>query len=314
MIMKDYYNLLGVSKDATPKDIKKAYRGLSMKYHPDHNSDGNATEKMAEINEAYEVLSDENKRKDYDNPMQSSPFPGSQHPFANQGGGHDINEIFKMFGGTMFGNMGTANMDININGNRVHIFRNGNGFQQHVFRHVQKPQPITKHISISLEQAYNGCDIDFSYSRWCIINNQKVTEEVNRKVQISPGVNNQDNYQLKDQGHIIDDNTKGDLHIIIDITNSSIFERRNMDLFIKKEISLKESLCGFNFDFVHLSGKKYSINNDDKKMVIVPGYTRVIPQLGMKTSNQTGNLIIEFQVKFPEKLSEDQVKQIENIL
>ena len=69
---------------------------------------------------------------------------------------------------------------------------------------------------------------------------------MNRKVQISPGVNNQDNYQLKDQGHIIDDNTKGDLHIIIDITNSSIFERRNMDLFIKKEISLKESLCGFN--------------------------------------------------------------------
>ena len=104
-----------------------------------------------------------------------------------------------MFGGTMFGNMGAANMEFNINGNRVHIVRNGNGFQ-HVFHHVQKPQPITKHISITLEQAYNGCNIDFSYSRWCIINNQKVTEEVNRKVQISPGVNNQDNYQLKDQG------------------------------------------------------------------------------------------------------------------
>lgn len=311
--MKDYYNILGVSKDSTPKDIKKAYRGLSMKYHPDHNSDGNATEKMAEINEAYEVLSDDNKRNDYNNSIQQPQFPGGGHPFANPGGMHDINEIFKMFGGTMFGNMGAANMDININGNRVHIFRNGNGFQQ-VFRQAQKPEPITKHISITLEQAYNGCTIDFSYSRWSIINNQKVNEEVNRKVQISPGVKNQDNYQLKEQGHIIDENNKGDLNIIVDVTNNTMFERRNMDLFIKKELSLKEALCGFNFDFVHLSGKKYSINNDENKLVIVPGYTRVIPQLGMKTNSQTGNLIVEFQVKFPDKLSEEQIKQIQNIL
>lgn len=308
--MKDHYNVLGTSKDASPKDIKKAYRGLCMKYHPDHNSDGNATEKMAEINEAYEILSDENKRKEYDNQGK-----GGVHPFAAHGGGHDINEIFKMFGGNnFFGNMGGPNMDININGNRVHIFRNGNGFHQHVFRQVQKPQPIIKHISITLEQAYNGCTVDFSYSRWCIVSNQKVNEDISRKVQISPGVNNQDNYQLQNQGHVIDDDNKGDLHIVIDITNSTMFERRNNDLYFKKEISLKESLCGFNFDFIHLSGKKYSINNDDKKTVITPGYVRVIHSLGMKTSSVTGNLIIEFDVKFPEKLSDEQTEQISNIL
>lgn len=312
--MKDYYNVLGVSKDASPKDIKKAYRGLSMKYHPDHNSDGNATEKMSEINEAYEILGDDNKRSEYDN-QGNSPFPGGLHPFATHGAGHEMNEIFKMFGGSnIFGNMGGPNMDININGSRVHIFRNGNGFQQHVFRHVQKPQPIVKHISITLEQAYNGCTMEFSYSRWCILNNQKVNEDINRMVQISPGVNNQDNYQLKNQGHVIDDDNKGDLHIVVDIVNNSIFERRNMDLYFKKELDLKEALCGFNFDFIHLSGKKYTINNDDKKMVITPGYTRIIPSLGMKTPNEVGNLIIEFNIKFPEKLSHEQIEQISKVL
>lgn len=79
---KDYYSKLGVEKTASQEDIKKAYRKLSMKYHPDHNPDNAESEAMfKEINEAYSILSDENKRRDYDNPMSGS-FDGLFSSFA----------------------------------------------------------------------------------------------------------------------------------------------------------------------------------------------------------------------------------------
>ena len=82
--MKKYYEILGVDKNSSSKDIKKAYRSLSMKYHPDHNSDSNATEKMAEINEAYETLSDDNKKQEYDN-QTNSPFKSKTGPPTSPG-------------------------------------------------------------------------------------------------------------------------------------------------------------------------------------------------------------------------------------
>jgi curved DNA-binding protein CbpA len=106
---KDYYKSLNIARNATPKDIKKAYRKLAIKYHPDKNP-GNkvAEEKFKEISEAYEVLSDESKRKQYD--LGGNPFGGGGNPFGggggggqsfhfNTGGGSDPREIFKMFFG-----------------------------------------------------------------------------------------------------------------------------------------------------------------------------------------------------------------------
>jgi len=83
--MKDYYKILGVNKNASDKEIKKAYRELSKKYHPDVNPQGET--KFKEVTEAYEILSDENKRKDYDNPNPFSRFGGAQDA--------DLRDIFK---------------------------------------------------------------------------------------------------------------------------------------------------------------------------------------------------------------------------
>ena len=106
---KDYYKILGLSRDAKPKDIKKAYRKLAIKWHPDKNpGDKVAEEKFKEISEAYEVLSDESKRKQYD--LGGNPFGGMGvvEPFGGGGGaqhfsfgnsGSDPREIFKMFFG-----------------------------------------------------------------------------------------------------------------------------------------------------------------------------------------------------------------------
>lgn len=313
--MKKYYEILGVDKNSSSKDIKKAYRSLSMKYHPDHNSDSNATEKMAEINEAYETLSDDNKKQEYDN-QTNSPFKSNNEMNFNMGGHHDMNEIFKMFGGSMFGGgmFGDANMDININGNRVHIFRSNNGGFQRVFTQVQKPEPIVKQLSINIEDAYNGCEVELSYTRWSVIDNNKVNEEVKHKVQISRGATDQDNYTLKDQGNKINDQVKGDVKIIICVDNNSIFQRRGNDLYLKRELSLKEALCGFGFEFKHLSGKNFTMNNNDNITVITPGYTKVIPNLGMPINGNYGNLIIEFDVKFPDKMTSEQISELSKIL
>ncbi len=142
---KDYYNILGVDRNATSEDIKKAYRKLSLKYHPDKNQ-GNveAEEKFKDINEAYSVLSDENKRKEYDNPNPFSDFGGN--PFGNGGGMDDIFNSF--FGGNPFGGFGFGNRNAHSNANSP-----------------QRGSDIGIKMTISLEDAYYGFTKKIRYKR-----------------------------------------------------------------------------------------------------------------------------------------------------
>ena len=107
MEKKDYYDILGVSKDASAQEIKRAYRRLAKKYHPDHNSDPDAEKKFKEVREAYEVLSDENKRKAYD--TYGHAATDGFNPFAGGSGfsgfgdmPFDVNDIFETFFGGGF--------------------------------------------------------------------------------------------------------------------------------------------------------------------------------------------------------------------
>jgi len=299
--MSSFYEVLGISKDATDTDIKKAYRSLSFKYHPDRNPSEEATSKIQKINEAYETLSDANLRKQYD---------------AKEGGGHDIgfgggepfadiNNIFNMMFNGMSG-MHTMQGNPHIN-----IFRNGRpGHFQ--FSNI-RIQPIIKQAEITLEQSYNGCVYTFEVERTIINNDEQVNEVETMYINLPCGISNGETIILPEGGNIVN-SRKGPLHIQISVVKHEIFTRNGHDLVYSKTITLKESLCGFSVEINHVSGKHFSINNITNPTVIYPQYKKVVPGLGMKRDNNIGNLIIIFDVKFPETLSKEQTDILKTVL
>ena len=118
---------------------------------------------------------------------------------------------------------------------------------------------------------------------------------------------------LRDKGNTINENVKGDVKIFVKIINETLFKRSGLDLIIEKNISLKESLCGFSFEIKYLNGKSYTLNNN-KGNIIPPEYKKVYPEMGLTRGEHKGNMIIHFHIDFPEKLNEEQITKLSQIL
>jgi len=314
--MTNFYDVLGVSKDANETDIKKAYRSLSLKYHPDRNPDEEATRKFQEINEAYETLGDKSKRQQYD--MQSSFGNGMQFRHMNSMDEFsEFNEINNLFS-SLFGGMHGMHGMHSFNGMpNIRVFHSGGpgNFHAEFSTSFHSPPPlISKDIEISLEQSYHGCSIPITIDRWIIMNNNKVMEKENVTVTIPPGMDESDALLLKGKGNVINDDSKGDVKINIKIINNTIFKRQGLDLILNRTISLKEALCGFKIDIHHINGKVFSLNNSINPTVIKPGFKKVIPNLGINKENATGNLILELDIEFPDKLNEEQILSLSEVL
>lgn len=119
---------------------------------------------------------------------------------------------------------------------------------------------------------------------------------------------------LRNQGHSISENIVGDIKITFTINNDSIFKRHGLDLIYTKQLSLKEALCGFSFEIQHLNGKKLNMNNMTNISVVKPNYKKIVPGLGITKNGQTGNLVIELSVTFPDTLTKEQMDAIREIL
>ena len=312
--MTNHYDVLGVSKDAGDMEIKKAYRGLSLKYHPDRNSTEEAKDMIQKINEAYEILSDKNKRKQYDMELQFGMQEGM--PFGNMNGMNemnDINNIFNMmFGGGMpgFGGRGGPG------GPEIRIFHGGGpgAFHAEFFHSMNmRPEPLQKNLQITIEQSYTGCTLPIEIERTVTSNNTRRIESETVYINVPKGVDDNETVTLHERGNIIND-IKGEVRITFRVINNTPFIRNGLDLIYNQKITLKEALCGFSFEINHLSGKKLCLNNNSNPAVIKPNFRKIVPNLGMNREENVGNLIIEFEIVFPDILTIDQVESLTQIL
>jgi DnaJ homolog subfamily A member 2 len=319
------YEILGVDENVDNTTLKKAYRKLSMKTHPDVR--GGDEERFKQIAGAYEVLSDRRKRDEYDMKRNNPMFSGHGMQFPPE-----IFDILSGLGGMGgMGGMGSAEGLFGAQG--PHIFHvSGNmGMPQmgNPFGHMQanrrsretsigekprvnKPVPIEKPLEISLEEAFLGKTKQISINRTIISGMSRSIEKETLYISIPKGVDTDEIITIEDKGNIHNE-ISGDVKIIIKIKNYTKFERKGLDLIYNKEISLKEALCGFSFDMEYIDGKVFKINNNEGN-IISDGYEKNIPNMGMNRDNNIGILTINFKVIYPKKLSLEDIQKIKEIL
>lgn len=298
-----HYEVLGIPKDANEGTIKKAYRELSFKNHPDRNPSPEAASKMREINEAYEVLSDPQKRSEYDTP--------SANPLDDI-----ISELFKREQ-----NQNPFHMFHQVHmGPRIHI-RPGqpinifemmqNMHMGEVFEEV-RPDPLDVEIAITLEEAYKGHNTPITIER--NVNNGKYIATEQEKVYVitPPGIDNGEIIQIEEKGHVLK-NHKSVLRVHIRIKPHEVFERKGLQLFYKHTLTFKESICGFDFTLQQLDGTSLKIKNNIGN-VIQNMDEKVLKGKGMMRDGTTGDLMLQLRVLPSKPLTEEQVEALLKVL
>lgn len=310
MTQKTHYDVLGISATATETEIKKAFRSLSLIYHPDRNSSEEAIEKMQNITGAYEILKDSTLRQEYDMQLKFGGQGNMDMPNMD-----DLNDLF----GMMFNGMpGMAQQMQGMGGSNIRVFHQGGigqpQFQmRRPFNQPRSPEIIKKQMTITLEQAYTGCIVELNINRTIENEGNIISEDESIFVNIPSGILHNETITLHNKGNELN-GKKSDIHINMLIEANSTFIRQGLDIIMKQKISLKEALCGFTFDFTFLNGKKLSLNNTGNLTIIKPGYQKLIPGMGITRENNVGNFIIHFEVEFPDQLLEETREKLKDLL
>lgn len=284
----DYYSILGLDKNASQEDIKKAYRKLARKHHPDVNpNDPAASKKFQQINEANEVLSDPEKRKKYDqygkdwahadqfeqarrSQQQQQPFgEGSQHFSSEDFGGGDFSDFFE----SLFGGQGRSR------GGRSAKFRG---------------QDYESELKINLTDAYT------THKQTLTINGKSI------RITIPAGIEDGQKIRLKGHGgEGVNGGPPGDLYITFSIINNTAFKRVGNDLYHTQDIDLYTALLGGEVTVDTLSGKvKLKIKPETQNGTKVRLKEKGFPVY--KEEGKFGDLYVTMNVKLPTNLTEQQ--------
>jgi curved DNA-binding protein len=299
---KDYYKILGVNKNASINDIKKAYRKLAMKYHPDHTKgDKKAEERFKEISEAYAVLSDNEKRRQYD----TYGSAGFQQRFSREDifRGFDFSDILKEFGFQNAGFSGEAGFGgcgrkFSFGGH--HPFGR---FQQE--RRPVKGSDLVYDLGLTLKEIANGTQKTID------IRHRGQTEQLT--VKIPPGMIEGKKLRIAGKGEASPlGGPPGDLFIRSKVISDSNFEVKGHDLFTKQKIKLSQSLMGTSVNVPTLEKTELKIKippgTKHKTKMRLPGHG--LPHMQKK---EKGDLYIDIRVKIPEKLTEQQKKIVKSL-
>jgi len=300
MEYKDYYKILGVDKNASADDIKKAYRKLARKYHPDVNpNDKVAEERFKEINEANEVLIDSEKRTKYDRLGSSwqtyqrtggrGGFDWSQWVAAADGGGYvDLNDIlsgrragqsdsFSDFFEAIFGNMGQARAT------------------------TRQGQDYNQKVEITLEEAFNGA------SRILRIGGRRI------EVKIPKGAKTGTKVRVRGEGaEGLGGGPKGDLYLEIEVAPHPTFERVGDDIYTELPVDLYTAILGGEATVPTFKGRiKLRIPPETQT-----GRTFRLKSQGMphlKQSDERGDLYAKVMVQLPQNLTPEEIALFEEL-
>jgi curved DNA-binding protein len=300
MTEKDYYKILGINKTATDEEIKKAYRKLAMKYHPDHaKDDKSAEDKFKKISEAYAVLTDKEKRRQYD----TFGSAGFQQRYSQEDifRGFDLNDIFKEFG---FGRNNSFSQ--RGQGGRS-SFGGGPGFGRFGGRQQApaKGSDVIYDMPLTIGEVAAGASKTFSLRRG--------GEAKNLTVTIPSGMIPGKKLRLTGKGDPSPNGGKnGDLFIRSTVPRDPVFRLEGHDVYIDTKIKISEAILGTQISVPTPRGKAFS-------MKIPPGTkpkTRMrIPDHGIAhmKGNKKGDLFIVIDIEVPEQLTEEQKKRVQQL-
>jgi len=317
MASKDYYKILGVNKSANAEEIKKAYRKLALKYHPDRNgSNKNSEEKFKEISEAYAVLSDPEKKKQYD----MFGAEGFQQRFSQEDIFNNINfsDIFREFG---FGNVGggwkkgggpgmfTQNFS---RANKTSGYKaNGGSPFSSVFGDFSgrtgrlKGQDVIYELPVQLEDIVKESQKTISYSL------NGIHQQI--KVKIPPGIGDEKKLRLAGKGQPGQNGgPSGDLYVKIKILDHPVFKKEGDDLYVNREVPFSGVLLGTKIEVLTIDGKRLSLK--------IPAGTQSGSKMRLKGhgmppmgGGKRGDEYVKIQVAVPKKLNKNQREAIEKL-
>ncbi|MEK7186925.1 MAG: DnaJ C-terminal domain-containing protein [Patescibacteria group bacterium] len=286
--MKDYYKILGVKKDASPEEIKKAFRKLAHAYHPDKSGGDEA--KFKEASEAYAVLSDKNKRAQFD----AFGSAGAQGGF--RGAGFNPNDFGFDFSNFGFGSGGGANFDAGDLGDILSSIFGG--------RRVRRGRDIAVDIELSFQESIFGTERK-------VVINSKFVKQKEVKIAVPPGIDDGQMIRMSGMGEVLEGGVPGDLYVKVRVRRHPILRKEGFNLVMDLNIKLTEALLG---------GEKPVQTLDGEMTLNVPAGTNHGTILRIKgkgvpmgQGGKRGDLYVRIIVKIPEKLSRDEKKIVEEL-
>ncbi|PHJ25099.1 heat shock protein [Cystoisospora suis] len=334
---KDYYKILGVSRDASDADLKKAYRKLAMKWHPDKHGDAEAKKKaeaqFKDIAEAYDVLSDKEKRTIYDQYGEEG-LKGGGMPSGGGGGGGvrtnfvyrevDPSELFSRFFGSdrmFFGGDDDFGpfAGVSVGGHaggfpfRMHHAAGGGSFGSR--GGPSKPKTYEVDLTLSLEELYTGTKKKLKITRTRYRNGQVVKEDNVLSIDVKPGWKEGTKITFAGEGDQDSPSSPpGDVVFVVKTKPNSRFVRDGNHLIHKVSIPLVKALTGFTVPIESLDGRSLKVKVDT---IVTPKSRKIVPNEGMPVSKrpgEKGDLILEFDIHFPKSLTEDQKSKLKELL
>lgn len=271
---EDLFSILNLSSNANLHDIKKAYRLLSIKYHPDKNNNANP-DLFNKINDAYVKLTNNFNR------IQSAYADSQSQSQSKQ------SMIIQ----------NATNYNPNPQTNSITNY-----------------EDITLTLTISYYDSYNGSSKPITIERKLFTNNLITREMETLYVPISKGIDTNEIVILHNKGHIYINNgttSYSNIKITIILSKHECFERIGLDIVYLKTISLKEALLGINFTLIHINNKHYKIISNE---IIDFNYIKIVNNLGFIRDSYIGNLIIKFTIIFPKTISQENKAILETLL